>query len=181
MYEVGDLVMVRGRSWISKLISFATRGRIGPFLKEGKTWATHVEVVVEPGNVFDAKVISADRTGINVRTLKPKERIIVYRYNRMDRAVRDNIVGRSRGIEGAKYPVLRLVAHLLDAALLDVYLFRRIFRKRRSFVCSELAVWLFTPYAVFPFQEYYATPDDIWDFVTTSPEWDMVASLEVPS
>lgn len=173
MLEVGDIVLVRGHSWLSRLIRFFTRTRVGPFVKEGKSWATHVEVVVTPGELDTALVISADSSGIVVRPIKRGIDILVFRY-RGASDLADWVLSSAYEKVGTKYPVWRLVAHMLDAILLDAYLFRRITRTKRVMVCSELAVWLWEPFLVFPFPYWQAAPDDIYDYVTTSSDWSLV-------
>jgi len=81
------------------------------------------------------------------------------------------IASTARGFVGRKYGYLMIAAHFLDWLLLGVYLFRRLVPGDRYPICSWLVAHAFSKadrhFGVDPGQ---ASPDDIWDFVTSEQE-----------
>lgn len=160
----GDIVLTRSRSWLSRAIRFFTRTALEP-----PSRVSHSELVIDGGTMTTAAVVSADREGIVARPILPHHAgswVEVYRP-----AIRHDwklgAVNRATEKLGAKYPVWRLVAHLLDwlivLGLVDVYLFRRFLRSGRVLECSYLVAHAYEPYLRFGRPAPMVTPDDIDD------------------
>jgi len=175
----GDIVLTRSRSWLSHLIRFFTRTAGEP-----PTHVSHSELVIDGGTLTTAFVISADREGIVARPILPHHAgnwVEVYRpVIRHDWKVA--AVRRATEKLGAKYPVWRLVAHLLDwiaggLGLFDVYAFRRVLRSARVLECSYLVAYAFEPYLSFGFPSSMVTSDDLEDACRWGKRFELVSPL----
>jgi hypothetical protein len=159
--QPGDIVLVRGRSWISKAIGICTRS-----LGEPATLVSHCELVVGPGTLETAPVVSADAHGVVERTIAEHHRgkwVAIYRLS-FPLKWRREVVARARSKIGSRYPIWRLVMHLLDWLLFDLYLFRRVGRSSDVMECSALVAWAYEPYVHFADRQWWAvSPDDIAD------------------
>jgi hypothetical protein len=136
----------------------------------------HVGIVVEGGSAEDAVGVEALRTvKRHLLALKygpgSKSDIAVYRPINLSDREKQVIVEAAEGYVGRSYGYLKIVAHLLDWLLLGIYLFRRLARMDRYPICSWLVAHAFAKAdRSFGVPPGMASPDDIWDFVTTEPE-----------
>lgn len=171
----GDIVLVRSESLVSRLIRLVTRG-----WREPRTRASHCEIVVTGGDLAAAVVVSADRGGVTQRTIPDLHRgkwITVYRP-RASELWRMRAAYRAFDKRGQKYPVWRLIGHLLDwlagLGVIEVYLFRRVMRSSRVMHCSELVAWAYWPVVQFGAWPWAVTPDDIDDICSVPGHSDVV-------
>jgi len=162
MLRPGDVFVSRSPSWLGRLIRWFTRSPGEP-----PTRVTHCGIVSGHGRVDQVKVIEAARQGVVERSLLDGhlgEWVAVYRPVGLDAELRLVPALRALSKVGAKYPVWRLVAHLLDWLLLDAYLFRRVARSGRVMECSHLVAWAFERIYTFSNVPSWAVnPDDIDD------------------
>lgn len=167
----GDIILTRSSGFMSKLIRRFTHR-----LWQKPASYSHSEIVVEPG-IFDpdwevdgAMVISADKTGVNLRKItdiKGRQGVI-YRIKLSDNKIKNRymlgmVAAAAKTKLGSPYPVWRLVMHLLDWMLFDAYLFRRVGRTERVMECSSLVAWSFDDFMDFGLPWYLVSPDSIYD------------------
>jgi hypothetical protein len=166
-----DVFLTRGNGFISKAIRFFTRS-----IGESRTKVNHVGIVVEDGTVKTAVVVEAlsmvkrhrlwDKYGTPA-----KDAVAVYRANNLNSEEIKTIVAEAEGQVGRKYGYLKVIAHLLDWALLGAYVFRRLADNGDYPICSWLVAHSFSKAEkYFGVEPGAASPDDIWDFVKSHPD-----------
>lgn len=171
LLEPCDVFLTRSRSLLGRGIRLFTRS-----FGESRTMVNHVGVVVEGGTVDEAIGVEALRT-VKRHTLWLKygpgssSDIAVYRPLNLSDEEKTVVVAAAEGYVGRTYGYLKIAAHLLDWLLLGAYLFRRLARMDDYPICSWLVAHAFAQadknFGVPPGR---ASPDDIWDFVTSNPD-----------
>lgn len=165
-YRTGDVVLVRGSGFLSRAIRFFTRS-----VGESRTSVNHVGVIVSDGS--DPVIVEALRTVQAARLSvayppNPKEWVAVYRPTNIPEADLIRIGDFARAQIGKSYGYLKLVLHALDWALLGAYVFRRLGRMENYPICSWLVAHAYASAGYdFGVDDDAASPDDIWDFVTS--------------
>lgn len=166
-----DLLFCRGSGALSRAILASTRSR-----GEGQSEASHVAVVVDPGNLFDAEIVEA--AGVRVRKTTVGEAyadglvgLTVARPCFLSDEGREKVAAKARRLQGRPYGFGKLPLHALDTFL--GWVARRpapiVFRKLGVWsgrpICSVLAADAFHSvghsFGGVPWQ--YAQPDDILD------------------
>jgi hypothetical protein len=176
-----DIFFTRGTSLVSRAIRVLTR-HIG----ESRTQVNHVGLIVGSGlPVADATLVEAVR-GVRVTTMPryadARTAVAVYRrrLDAPDRTPRRRIADRGLSYVGKRYGYGKILLHALDWCLLGAFVFRRLGRMDRYPICSWLVACSYSREAdiTFGIDSAAASPDDIWDYVTTHPdEWTCVRSL----
>lgn len=183
------LLFTRGKSWISRGIAWATRGK-----HEGKTLATHQEIFDGPDHVVGAiletkKVRRVSWEKERARLIRERIEYCVVEYTG------DVSPGQMRTIGDAitemlgpppwKYSTLDLPLQLFDGMIAKLFGSRRtgfdaiIFRSlgdlwKRGVICSETANRPIIKAKIFPPELKHGAPDDSFDFVAASPKWRIV-------
>jgi hypothetical protein len=164
----GDIFLTKGPGLISKLIRFFSRT-----LGESRTKVNHAGVVVKEGPLRAAEIVESVAVARRCRLWEhygppAKDAVAVFRpLNLTDEQVAVIVATAERQV-GKKYGISKLVAHLLDWALMGVYLFRRLAKNGDYPICSWLVAHAFSGAGKnFGVDPEAAEPDDIWDFVTT--------------
>lgn len=169
--QPGDVFLTRGSGLLSALIRFFTRS-----FGESRTKVNHVGVVVEKGTVESCVVIEAllrvKRHRLWARYGPPsRDLVAVYRPLELGTDQLRAILAEAEEQVGRSYGFLKLAAHFLDWLLLGAYVFRRLTDEGDYPICSWLVAHAFAKAGMdFGVEPGAASPDDVWDHVTTHPE-----------
>ena len=99
-----------------------------------------------------------------------RSKIAVYRPLNLTPEQKAAVLKRAESYVGCRYGYAKIALHLLDWILLGAFVFRRLARGKRYPICSWLVAHAFKAVRKdFGVQVGQASPDDIWDFVTTHP------------
>jgi len=165
----GDIFLTRGHGFVSRAIRFFTR-----HLGESRTKVNHVGLVVLTGSLRDAVVVEAlhkvQRHRLWDEYGDTDDEVAVYRPIGLLRTELQKVVVVANGMVGRDYGYGKIVLHALDWALQGAYVFRRLGQMEDYPICSWLVANAFGTVGVhFGVQPGAASPDDIWDHVTSSP------------
>ena len=139
--KTGDIIILWGKGWTSKLIAFCITSVFGVLDPP-----THVEMAVDPRMDISAekwKVKMVDRE----EALKEADKFMVIRHKKMDPNRRQALIKVLPNYKGKKYDVFLYVLWVLRLAFVlnpiifwVFYPFRSWLKKRenRSYTCSEL-------------------------------------------
>ena len=177
-----DIVLTRGRGLVSRLIRLCTR-RIG----ESRTKVNHVGVVVQRGLLRDAVIVEALSRVVEHRLAEQygdgRSDVAVYRCRPLTELQRLAVAEAARDYVGRRYGYLKIALHSLDWLLQGAYVFRRLGRMDRYPICSWLVAHVYARVYLPERQSFgvkpgAATPDDIWDHISSCPnEWECVRPL----
>ena len=169
--QPADVFLTRGTGLLSRAIRFFTR-RFG----ESRTMVSHVGVVVEGGPIREAIVVEAlsrvRRHGLWQR-YAPKRRtqVAIYRPINLTPSEMQTIVAEAEAYVGREYGYEMILAHLADWLLQGAYLFRRLIGSDNYPICSWVVAHSFAEVGkTFGVDSGAASPDDVWDFVTSRPD-----------
>ena len=171
LFEPCDVFLTRSRSLLGRAIRLATRG-----IGESRSMVNHVGIIVMAGSAEDAVGIEALSTVKRHRLWKQygpgsNSDIALYRPINLTVEERSLIVTAAEEYVGRTYGYLKIAAHLLDWMLFGVYFFRRLARMDDYPICSWLVAHSFAAAdRTFGLPPGMASPDDIWDFVTSNPD-----------
>lgn len=163
IFKPGDIVLVSGSSFFSKLIKKATRSK-----HESKTFISHVGIIDGEYEVNNAYLIEAlGQTGKVERRRLVKHynnlNFIVYRYAYTSDYSRKFIAFNAATFIDRNYGYAKIMAHFLDHCLGDAYIFRRLTRSEATPICSMIVEECYRDIGYkFP---KCSTPDDIHDTV----------------
>lgn len=167
----GDIFLTRGKSFLSKAIRFFTRS-----IGESRTKINHVGLLVENGILQTAVVVEAS-TAVKRHSLwsrygpPAKDDVAVYRAKNLSDEEVKIIVAEAESQVGREYGYFKVLAHLMDWALLGAYVFRRLANNGDYPICSWLVAHSFSKAGKnFGVEPGAASPDDIWDFIQSHPE-----------
>jgi len=165
-----DIFLTRGTGLFSRLIRFCTRA-----VGESRTMVNHVGVVVAGGPLEAAVVVEALSTVKRHRLWDQyggsRDEVAVFRPRNLSAEEIKRVTDAALDYEGRHYGWVKLLAHLLDWALLGVYLFRRLASMDKYPICSWLVAHAFGKISRdFGVDPGAATPDDIWDHIREHPE-----------
>jgi RimJ/RimL family protein N-acetyltransferase len=153
MLREADIVMVRGKSWASRLIAELTRSP-----GEAPTRVTHVALCIAPDEIIEAQWGGVRRCRYYGGD--------VYRPINLKREERKKIAAYAKRYDGARYGYGKIVLHALDGLLGGIYFFRRLAFVKRWPICSWLVAESYASEGyMFGVPTGAATPDDIDDFV----------------
>ena len=171
-FKCGDVVCELGQGWLGRAIQWATRG-----WREAKTVCTHV------GRMVNATEIAEAGLRFVVHPLDTARRIRVWRYKHGFTEVEIKCMqAKADYYKGRAYGWWKLIPHLADGILekflpfRHVYLFRRVLFLKDYPICSWEVAWTLSECAglLLGTAPRYATPDDIADFLKTSPAWELI-------
>jgi hypothetical protein len=169
--QPGDVFLTRGRGLLSRLIRLFTRS-----IGESRTQINHVGLIVAPGSAATAVGVEAlskvVRHPLGSRYgPRSGQEVAVYRPINLRPDEIAVVVSAAESYVGRKYGYVKIVAHLLDWLFLGIYLFRRLARMDNYPICSWLVAHAFSKVEkTFGVPPGAASPDDIWDFVSSEPE-----------
>jgi len=178
----GDVVLVRGNSWLSRQILKATRAR-----GEEPSVVSHVGLIDVGGLLPDAEILEAVGVKVQRRTMREaygngSSGVAVVRPTFLSPARMGRLLRSSRKLEGQAYGFLKLPLHLLDAWIgrtlfMDrtPVLFRRIGRSHFPICSWHVAKSYLAAGYRFGQPGLYAAPDDIYDHILAdSRNWSWV-------
>lgn len=177
--QPGDVFFTRSKTFLGKLIRTCTR-----IIGESRTKANHVGIVRlalagGPQHTLVIEALSRVKMHRFEDQYDPRKTDIwVYRHLGLSRSRKARIAGRAMSYVGATYGYVKIVAHLLDWCLLGAYVFRRIFASDRYPICSWLAEHALAAGGVRLMPHFGASPDDLWDVVANSEDWELVYTTE---
>ncbi len=160
----GDIVLFRSEGFIAKLIRWSTRDK-----DEAKTVVNHVGIMVSDTEIVESK----SRTIRHPFANTPQCWIFRMQLSAGEREIVSIVANK---YVGASYGWLKIVAHAADHLLFsDHYVARRLCRMDNYPICSWVVAYAYDAVGRrFGIPPNMATPDDIWDYVTTHPEWQEV-------
>lgn len=166
----GDVMLTRSRGLVGWAIATFTR-HIG----ESRTKATHTGVVVAGGPLEDAVIVEAlssvKRHRIRDRYAGDRGEVAIFRPLNLTDDQIERVVAKAESYVGRRYGYVKILAHWADWVLQGAYVFRRLTREDRYPICSWVVAHAFAAAGMhFGVEPGAATPDDIWDFVTTHPD-----------
>ena len=200
--EPGDVILTRGRSWISRAIRLMTRERSEP-----PTVVNHAGMVVKAAATWaSCEVVEALGAGVTRRKLGDgynlqRDRVQVWRYCGPSEGLAFAAAKLAERRVGQRYGYVKLLLHAGDWLVTRgrFKLFRRLGRVDRWPICSYLVAVAFEEARTFQdlenpewlngdtkddfppsppmwpgFNSYAMTPDDLHDVVTGSPDWTLV-------
>jgi len=168
--QPGDIFLTRGHGFLGAAIRFFTRS-----LGESRTRVNHTGLVVVGGPAPDAIGVEALRT-VQRHRLGDEygghpDDVSVFRPIALSRSQLKRVVARAESYVGRTYGYGKIVLHALDWALQGAYVFRRLGQMDDYPICSWLVAQAYGAVGVhFGVDPGAASPDDIWDYVTSHPE-----------
>lgn len=170
--QVADIFFTRGSGLLSKAIRYFTRA-----IGESRTKVNHVGLVVKGGPVGRAVVVEAlirvkeHRLYAQYGGRGKRTSVAVYRPMDLTAEEINVIVATAKSYVGRRYGFLKIAAHLADWLLQGAYVFRRLAVMDDYPICSWVVAHAFKKAGKnFGVPPGAASPDDIWDFVTTNPD-----------
>ncbi|MFC1628952.1 hypothetical protein ACFL3H_07560 [Gemmatimonadota bacterium] len=171
LFQPCDVFLTRSHSLLGHAIRLATRG-----FGESRSMVNHVGVVVAGGSTEEAVGVEALSTVKRHSIWKQygpgsSSDVAVYRPLNLTDVEKTLVVTAAEGYVGRTYGYLKIAAHLKDWLLLGIYFFRRMTRMDDYPICSWLVAHAFAEAGkTFGLPPGKASPDDIWDFVTSNPD-----------
>jgi hypothetical protein len=171
LLQPGDVMLTRSRGIVGWAIRTFTR-RFG----ESRTKATHTGIVVESGPIQTAVIVEAlsmvRRHRLWDRYAGGTSEVAVFRPLNLSEEQIRAVVLKAESYVGRRYGYLKLIAHWADWLLQGAYVFRRLTTQDDYPICSWVVAYAFAEVGKhFDVEPGAASPDDIWDFVTTHPEY----------
>jgi hypothetical protein len=135
----------------------------------------HVGLVTVAGGTTTAMIVEAStvvkRHRMSVYRNSKSTKVAVYRPLNVHEEQIKHIVSRANSYVGAKYGYAKIVAHFLDWCIGGRYFFRRFAFMDRYPICSWVVASAYADVNLFfGVEPGEASPDDIWDFVTSNPD-----------
>lgn len=182
--QTGDIFLTRSDTWLGRAIRFAQR-----VPGEEPSQVNHVGVILSGDDyhpelretAVSIEALWKVRRGYFRRFYGPgtegeRSLVAVYRDVTLTPAEREEIYLSSRLYAGRHYGVAKIPLHAADWAVSrllgrNVHAFRRLARLDRYPICSWLVAQAYASTGrAFGVPAGCASPDDIWDFVTSHPE-----------
>ena len=160
-----DLVFFRSRSLLSRLICFFTRQ---PW--ESSTKTSHVAMVVDRGELWDALIVEAvwkrvRKIALGRGYLNKQDEICIFRPLNIDVVTKAVICVKAQDYIGKRYSLFQLFLHFLDWCLFGIYVFRRLGGLENRVICSFIPTGCYEVGGLdFGVENYEAQPDDEWDY-----------------
>jgi hypothetical protein len=172
----GDIFFTRGTSFMSRMIRVFTRSK-----HERPTMVNHTGLIVTNGTMTQVKTVEA-LSKVRKRKLTNyaggKTQVAVYRKKDLTVVDRSRIISQANSYVGRDYGYVKIVAHFLDWCLGGAYIFRRMASMDKYPICSWVVACAYEKARIdFGVPSWTASPDDIWDFVVESDEWECVIPL----
>jgi hypothetical protein len=165
-----DIFFTRGEHWLSRAIRSMTRST-----GEAPTVANHVGIIGEEGYGLYARGIEALGSGVKYHQLSDRytlnSEICVFRPVNLSPGEFDLIFAEARKLINRPYGWGKIILHALDWCIGGQYVFRRIGGLDSFPICSYLVADAYRAGGKdFGVSTRAASPDDIWDFVTSHPD-----------
>lgn len=173
-----DIVLVRGTGIISRLIRWFSR-----HWGESKTMVNHVGIITSGGSILDAQIGEA-RWRFLVHNFFDAyacthQQVAIYRPKNLGFSLRAEIADRARSYRNQRYGWLKIALHAADKLLNGAYFFRRLAFLPNRPICSHAVARAYGDFGLnFGVSPYEAQPDDIWDFVINSDEYECILPLQ---
>ena len=168
----GDIVLTRSNGTIGKLIRVFTKSG-----NESETMVNHVGMVDTTSYLCDATMVEAvDK----VRVRKILEyygsntgiEYAIYRPTFLDHYRRKIVIDKLNSYVNKNYGYLKIVTHFLDYCIGGKYFFRKLAKSDDYPICSWVVAYAYDSIGFkFGVDPQEASPDDIWDFVVSHPEY----------
>ena len=177
-YRAGDIVFVRGDSWLSRAIRRLTQDR-----GEAATVASHVGILIRGSDVLGGALIvealmKVMRHRVNEKYKPGKGKLAVFRPVTLTDNELDSVLETANSYVGRKYGVLKIFLHFGDFCLGGCYFFRKMGVLDSHPICSYLVAKCFSAVGKdFGVPDKAASPDDIWDFCLASRHYSLVRPL----
>jgi hypothetical protein len=175
--EPGDVVLIRGLSFVSRLIRWASQS-----WGEAKTLVNHVGVISKGGSLRIAEISEA-RWRYLVHNLwdayaNTTQEVAIYRPKNISMGTRLDIAARAASFQNTRYGWAKIALHAADKVLGGAYFFRRLAFLPNRPICSYAAAVAYADYGLsFGVNPYAAQPDDIWDYVVSSDNYSCIRPL----
>lgn len=179
-YQRGDVFLTRSFTLIGRLVRFFERSK-----DESKSIVNHTGIIVEDGedpHIIEALITVKHRPLSEGYGGKPID-VWVFRNVFLKDEEKEIVSHRALEFSGEKYGVPKIGAHFGDWVLTrlrfwsknDVYLFRKLAGMSPYPICSWIVGWSYLEIGyLFGIHPEFLTPDDIWDWVSRSPQWECV-------
>lgn len=171
--RLGDIIFVNSDGWFSRAIHWFSRSP-----GEGKTFASHVGLMLDGKRLIEAVLWRVKIAGLDKYQSTPHE---IWRCTALSAAGRARIMARALRYRRMEYGFLKLLAHGLDGLLVklgggrDIYFFRRMACMDRYPICSWLVAYSYSAVNYdFKKPAWAVQPDDIHDYVLSSPDWQRI-------
>lgn len=174
----GDIVLTRSHGLLGRVIRLFTRS-----FGESRTKVNHVGIIVKEGTPPERAILvealsKVKRHALATRYGDTRTDVAIYRPLNLSQKDKRTIVRTAEGYVGRSYGYFKLILHLLDWMLLGAYIFRRLACVDAYPICSWLVAHCYRKVRKnFRIDPGAASPDDIWDFVTTSRHYTCVRPL----
>ena len=171
LLQPGDVMLTRSRGFVGWAIRTFTR-----HFGESRTRATHTGIVVEGGPVQTAVIVEAlssvKRHRLWDRYAEGTSEVAVFRPLNLTEEQIGAVVLKAESYVGRRYGYGKILAHWADWLLQGAYVFRRLTTQDDYPICSWVVAHAFAAAGKhFDVEPGAASPDDIWDFVTSHPEY----------
>lgn len=143
----------------------------------------HVGVIYRGGPLWTSQ-IAESKWRYKVHSLwiaygNTQHAVAIFRAKNISQATRHNIATRAAFLVDQKYGWAKIVLHALDKLLNGAYFFRRLAFMPNRPICSYAAAKSYADYGFsFGVSPYQAQPDDIWDYVVNSDNYQMLRPLK---
>ena len=173
-----DIVLTRGTGIISRLIRWFSR-----HWGESKTMVNHVGVITSSGNFRSAYIGEARWRFLHHNFFRAYhgtgQQVAIYRPKNLGFSLRAEIADRAASFKHRRYGWLKIALHAADKLLNGAYFFRRLAFLPNRPICSYAVARAYADYGLnFGVSPYEAQPDDIWDFVINSDEYECILPLQ---
>ena len=176
-YKKGDIVLTQGTGLISSLIRKFTRHK-----GESMTKVNHVGIVVEDGDDKTVVIVEA-LNSVKKHTMWSQyantgHKVAIYRPLNLNEKELEAITAKANSYVGQGYSYIKIAAHYLDWLFGSVYFFRRFASMDNDPICSWLVAKCYQVVGKrFGVDADAASPDDIWDYVSTNKNYRCMRAL----
>lgn len=165
-----DIFFTRGEHWLSRSIRTLTQSK-----GESPTVANHVGLIGYEGIDLRAWGIEALNSGVKFHQLYNRygsgSDICVFRPINLSQSDADLIYEEAGRLINRPYGWGKIALHAMDYCIGNKYFFRKIGGLDRFPICSYLVAAAYNAAGKdFGVSTSEASPDDIWDFVTSNPD-----------
>lgn len=178
-FQAGDVVLVASDNWIGRSIREMTE-----YGDEGDSVVNHAGLMISEDTMAESLAL-VRKTNIQ-DYLTGKDGVFVFRWMKLTRYERSMLAGWAMAQLGDFYAPIKIVLHAADWLINRPFrtrarIFRRLLFLRKRNVCSGLVANVFMDLFKYQFlglSPEEVTPDDIWDHVTSSQDWELIYCKE---
>lgn len=170
----GDVFLTAGGSWLSRAIRWGSQQP-----GESPTEANHIGIVVTSGGMVVEALTRVTRRGIHRYAEQDGTKIAIFRNRTLTNAERSKVAFAASREVGKRYGYGKIVLHLLDRLLGGGSLFKSLSFAKRWPICSTLVAVAYHEigYSFAALPPMMVQPDDIWDHVIASPNWEEILPM----